>query len=86
MERKKEYSSFEEINLDLQIFHIEKEIALSKILRTIDDTKAEVKYSLQPINMIKSVLLNLSSLYNSNNIKTLLTTYGINFLLGKLNK
>ena len=86
MEKKKEYNSFEEINLDLQIYKIEKEIALSKIIKTVDDTKTEIKYKLQPLNIIKSVVLNLSSLYKSNNIKTLLTTYGINFLLGKFNK
>lgn len=85
METKKEYRSFEQINLDLQIYKTEKEIAFSKIIRTIDETKEDIKENLQPLNLIKSAFNGITSFYNKNSLKTILTTYAIKFILGKLN-
>lgn len=44
----KVYHSYEEINRDLEILKVEKDLAYAKFKRSLDDTKE----SLQPMNMI----------------------------------
>jgi len=86
MPNKNEYRSFDEINFDLAIYKIEKEIAFSKILMSIDNTQQEVKNSLSPLNIIKSLGENFSSFYSSNNLKSILSTFAIKFLVSKFQK
>lgn len=44
----KVYTSYDEINRDLEILKVEKDLAYAKFKRSLDDTKE----SLQPMNMI----------------------------------
>ncbi|MCO6147628.1 DUF6327 family protein [Flavobacterium sp. NRK1] len=58
----KVYNSYDEINRDLEILKVEKDLAYAKFKRSLDETKD----SLQPMNMIgdtpKKVLHVLGSL------------------------
>ncbi|ALM49230.1 hypothetical protein AMR72_10210 [Flavobacterium psychrophilum] len=44
----KVYNSYDEINRDLEILKVEKDLALAKFKRSLDETKE----SLQPMNML----------------------------------
>ncbi|WP_026703812.1 DUF6327 family protein [Flavobacterium soli] len=77
---KKKYSSYEEIDRDLEILKIEREIHYQKLTQSFDNTKD----SLNPANMMGSVpKMALSVLGGlSGPIKSL----GVSFLLKKLFK
>lgn len=84
MENKREYQSFDEINLDLQIYKTEKEIAGAKVFDSYDNIKESGRVILRPLNIVKTLAQNASNLYSKNGLTTLVTTYGINYLFKKL--
>lgn len=75
MERKK-YASYAEIDRDLEILNVEREIHYQKLTQSFDNTKD----SLNPANMIGSVPKMALGLLTSNPIKNI----GVSFLLKKL--
>lgn len=75
---KKKYSSYAQIDRDLEILKLEKEIHYQRLLQSVDNTKE----SLDPSNMIGSVPKLALNLLTSNPVKNL----GLSFLLKKFLK
>lgn len=75
---KKKYSSYAEIDRDLEILKLEKEIHYQRLLQSVDNTKE----SLDPSNMIGSVPKLALNLLTSSPVKNL----GLSFLLKKFLK
>jgi predicted nucleotidyltransferase len=77
----KKYSSYDQINADLEMLKLEKEIYLQHILLNIDKTKE----SLQPENLFREALaslqLKLSNSYGM--ILQIAIPYIINWLINK---
>jgi len=80
MPSKKEYTSFEEINLDLKIRSLTKEIALQKTLQSLENTKVEFKKSIAPFNIAKTLVTNVSSIYNTDGLKVVASTLAFKLL------
>ncbi|WP_413510941.1 DUF6327 family protein [Myroides odoratus] len=77
---RKSYSSFEQINHDLQILRIEKEIHYQKINLAVDQLKEEVA----PGNLIRNALGSAGSLMtNSGGIKALFITSILKYFIRK---
>jgi len=70
METKK-YSSYAEIELDLKIFQIEREIYYQKMLKSIDDTKESILPS-KAINLVGNLYEKVFSGTYGTIIKTLI--------------
>ncbi|EHQ42524.1 MULTISPECIES: DUF6327 family protein [Myroides] len=80
---RKSYSSFEQINQDLQILRIEREIHYQKINLAFDELKEDVA----PQNLIKNTLGSAGSLLrNSGGIQTLLVTSILKYFIRKFRK
>jgi len=80
---RKSYSSFEQINQDLQILRIEREIHYQKINLAFDELKEEVA----PQNLIKNTLGSAGSLLRSSGgIQTLLVTSILKYFIRKFRK
>ncbi|WHT40815.1 MULTISPECIES: DUF6327 family protein [Myroides] len=80
---RKSYSSFEQINQDLQILRIEREIHYQKINLAFDELKEETA----PQNLIKNTLGSAGSLLrNSGGIQTLLVTSILKYVIRKFRK
>lgn len=80
---RKSYSSFEQINHDLQILRIEREIHYQKINLAVDQLRNEIA----PQNLIKKTLGSASSLVkNSGSVQTLLVTSILKFIIRKFRK
>jgi hypothetical protein len=73
---KKKYSSYAEIDRDLEILKIEKEIHYQKLLQSLDSTTE----SLNPSNLVGSVPKMAFNLLTSNPVRN----FGLSFLLKKL--
>ena len=80
---KKEYVSYEQINLDLEILRTERSIAYHKVIKSFKDTKSEIKSSFAPINVIKSGFGLFSSSNKGTNIKAIVISALINFVIKK---
>ncbi len=78
---KKNYSSLDQINNDLKILRLEKQIAYEKMHQAIDSLKEE----LTPDNLIRSSISSASSFVSSTtgNIKALLITSVIKFIANR---
>lgn len=80
---RKSYSSFEQINQDLQILRIEREIHYQKINLAFDELKEDVA----PQNLIKNTLGSAGSLLrNSGGLQTLLVTSILKYFIRKFRK
>ncbi|MDR0224564.1 MAG: DUF6327 family protein [Myroides odoratus] len=80
---RKSYSSFEQINQDLQILRIEREIHYQKINLAFDELKEDVA----PQNLIRNTLGSAGSLLrNSGGIQTLLVTSILKYFIRKFRK
>ncbi|UYW00979.1 DUF6327 family protein [Flavobacterium agricola] len=86
MASKKEYSSFAEINLDLEILSLERKIALSKIAESAEDTQIGIKKTLAPFNVVRSMIDGVANFYDSNKFKTLAASYAVRMLIRWLKK
>lgn len=77
----KKYSSYDQINTDLEILKLEKEIHLQHILLNVEKTKE----SIQPENLFREALGScktiLSNSYTS--ILQIAISYAINWLINK---
>lgn len=77
----KKYSSYDQINTDLEILKLEKEIHLQHILLNVEKTKE----SIQPENLFREALEScktiLSNSYTS--ILQIAISYAINWLINK---
>lgn len=77
---KKSYSSFEEINRDLQILKIQRELHYQKILSSADDLKEE----LSPDRIIKNTFSSLiGQVRNSGGIQALLITSVLKYFFNR---
>lgn len=83
---KTKYNSYQEIDRELQILKIQREIHIQKMLRS----SREVKQTLMPLNLIKtsfSSFRQTKSLFgNSGGIKTILISALIKFALNRFLK
>lgn len=80
---RKSYSSIEQINRDLQILRIEREIHYQKINLAVDQLREEIA----PQNLIKNTLGSAGSLLkNSGGIQTLLVTSILKYFIRKFRK
>ncbi len=80
---RKHYSSFEQIDLDLQILRVKREIHYQKINSAFDQLKDEAA----PQNLLKSTLGSAGSLLtNSSGIQTLLVTSIFKYIIRKFRK
>ena len=80
---RKSYSSIEQINRDLQILRIEREIHYQKINLAVDQVREEIA----PQNLIKNTLGSAGSLLkNSGGIQTLLVTSILKYFIRKFRK
>jgi hypothetical protein len=82
---RKNYSSYEEINLDLEILRTERDIAFHKIKKSFSASKDEIKESIAPINVLKSGFQTFKS-NKSSSIKAIIISALIKFMLNKLKK
>lgn len=82
---RKTYSSYEEINLDLEIFKTESDIAYQKIKRSFSSTKNDFKDSISPINALRSGINAVKSNKESS-IKAVLISALIKLILNRLKK
>ncbi|MDR0228017.1 MAG: DUF6327 family protein [Flavobacteriaceae bacterium] len=81
--KKKTYSSIEEINRDLNILKMERDLYYQKILHSVDLIKDETT----PNKLVRSTFGAVSSyVRNSKGIKTYLTTALIRFVMKKINR
>lgn len=80
---RKSYSSFEQINHDLQILRIEREIHYQKINLAVDQLREETA----PQNLIRNALGSAGSLLkNSGGVQTLLVTSILKYFIRKFRK
>jgi len=80
---RKSYSSFEQINHDLQILRIEREIHYQKINLAVDQLREETA----PQNLIRNTLGSAGSLLkNSSGVQTLLVTSMLKYFIRKFRK
>lgn len=80
---RKSYSSFEQINHDLQILRIEREIHYQKINLAVDQLREETA----PQNLIRNALGSAGSLLkNSSGVQTLLVTSILKYFIRKFRK
>ena len=80
---RKSYTSFEQINHDLQILRIEREIHYQKINMALEQLKEETA----PQNIIKNTLGSAGSLLrNSGGVQTLLVTSILKYFIRKFRK
>ena len=80
---RKRYSSFEQIDLDLQILRVEREIHYQRINLAFDQLKKEST----PQNLVKNSLGSAGSLLkNSSGIQTLLVTSIFKYFVRKFRK
>ncbi|MDR2222729.1 MAG: DUF6327 family protein [Flavobacteriaceae bacterium] len=80
---KKNYNSIEEINQDLNILKMERDLHYQKILQSVDVLKEETT----PNNLVRSTFGAVSSyIRGSKDIKTYLTTALIRFVIKKINR
>ena len=82
---RKNYSSYEEINLDLEIFKTERDIAYHKIKNSFTATKNDFKESISPLNALKSGINTFKS-NKSSSIKAIIISAIIKFILNKIKK
>lgn len=80
---RKSYSSFEQINHDLQILRIEREIHYQKINLAVEQLREETA----PQNLIRNTLGSAGSLLkNSSGVQTLLFTSILKYFIRKFRK
>ncbi|WP_410879128.1 DUF6327 family protein [Myroides sp. DW712] len=80
---RKSYSSIEQINRDLQILRLEKEIHYQRINQALEELRDEVA----PENLLRNALGSAGSLLkNSGGIQTLLVTSILKYFIRKFRK
>lgn len=82
---KKNYSSYEQINLDLEVLKTERDLAYHYIIRAAKNGKNEIKNSFTPLNIIKKGIQSFTTT-NKIGIKGILIPILLQFILGKLKK
>lgn len=80
---RKSYSSFEEINNDLQILKIQRDIHCHKISRAIDNIKTE----LAPDNIVRNTFGSVTSFVKgSNNAQAFIISAALKYFFKKMTK
>ena len=82
---KKNYSSYEQINLDLEVLKTERDLAYHYIIRAAKNGKNEIKNSFTPLNVLKFGINTFKS-NKKKGIKGILITIIIQYILNKLKK
>lgn len=78
---RKTYSSFEEINNDLQILKIQRDIHYHKIFRSVDNIKAE----LAPDNIVRNTFGSVTSFVKgSNNTQALIISAALKYFFKRM--
>lgn len=80
---KKSYSSIEEINADLEILKVQRDIHYYKISKSMDDIKSE----LAPNNLVRNTLGSVTSyVKGSSNIQAFLISAAMKYFFKKVQK
>ncbi|MBQ0118009.1 MAG: hypothetical protein KBS98_08885 [Flavobacterium sp.] len=79
----RDYTSYEEINRDLEILRLERDLSYHRIIQTFEKTKAGVKQSFAPMNLIRNSFQSFSSINKTSGIKTILITAILRFVIKK---
>lgn len=77
----KHYSSYDQINADLEILKLEREIHLQHILLSVEKTKE----TLQPENLFQEALASCKTIFSNSYVRILQLAipYAINWLIHK---